>query len=62
MIVTGDVIAQIGKRTNLMKTATGKFGLELRNERGDTLVEWATLEKCKMMNNMFQNKAGKRWT
>ena len=26
------------KRTNPVETATGKFGLELRNERGDTLV------------------------
>ena len=37
--VMGDLNAQIGKRTNPMETATGKFGLELRNERGDTLVE-----------------------
>ena len=25
-----------------METATGKFGLEFKKERGDTLVEWAT--------------------
>ena len=35
-IVMGDFNAQIGKRTNPMETATGKFGLGLRNERGDT--------------------------
>ena len=28
-----------------METVTGKFGLELRNERGDTLVEWETSRK-----------------
>ena len=38
-IVKGDFNAQIGKRTNPVETATGTFGLELRNERGDTLVE-----------------------
>ena len=38
----GDFNVQIGKRTNRMETATGKFGLELRNERGDTMVEWST--------------------
>ena len=38
-IVMGDFNPQIGKRTKAMETATGKFGLELRNERGDTLAE-----------------------
>ena len=56
-IVMGDFNAQIGKRTNTIETATGIFGLELRNERGDTLVEWATLRKYKIMNTMFQKKA-----
>ena len=39
MLVMGDFNAQITKRTNPLETATGKFDLELRNERGDTLVE-----------------------
>ena len=42
-----------------METATGKCGLGLRNERGDTLV---TSRKYKFMNTMFQKKAGRRWT
>ena len=45
-----------------METATGKIGLELRNERGDTLVELATSRKYKNLNTMFQKKAGRRWT
>ena len=45
MIVIGDFGVQIGKRTNPMEMAMGKFGLELRNERGNTLVEWATSRK-----------------
>ena len=61
-IVMGDCNAHIGKRTNLMETATGKCGLGLRNERGDTLVEWATSRKYRIMNTMFQKKAGRRWT
>ena len=40
----------------------GKFGLRLRNERGDTLVEWATSRKYNIMNTVFQKKAGRRWT
>ena len=49
-VAMGDFYAEIGKRTNPMETATGKFGLELRNERGDTLVEWVTPRKDKIMN------------
>ena len=56
-IVMGDFNAQIEKRTNPMEMATGKSGLELRNERGNTLVEWATSRKYKIMNTMFQKKA-----
>jgi len=57
-----DFNAQIGKRTNPLETATSKFGLELRNERGDTLVEWATSRKYKILNTIFQKVAGRRWT
>ena len=44
-----------------MEMATGRFGLGLRNERGNTLVKWATSRKYKIMNTMFQKKAGRRW-
>ena len=53
---------QIGKRRNCIETVKGKFVLELRNERGDTLIEWATPRRYKIMNTMFQEKAGRRWT
>ena len=58
MIMMGDFNAQIGKRTNPMEM--GKFGIELRNERGDTLVEWTTSRKYKILNTMFQKKAERR--
>ena len=32
------------------------------NERGDTLVEWATSKNVKIMNTQFKKKAGRRWT
>ena len=35
-IVIGDFNGQIGKRPNPMESATGRFGLELRKEGGDT--------------------------
>ena len=62
MIAMGDFNAQTGTRTNPMETATGKLGLELRNKRGDALVEWATSRKYNIMNTMFQTKARRGWT
>ena len=51
-IVMGDFNAQIGKRTSPVETAMGKFGFELRNERGDTLVERAASRKSKITNTV----------
>ena len=34
----------------------------MRKERDDTLVEWATSRKYKIMNTMFQKIAGRGWT
>ena len=61
-IVMGDVNAKVGGQTNTSERATGCFGLGQRNERGDTLVEWATSKNFKIMNTQFQKKAGRRWT
>ena len=44
-IMMGDINAQTGIRTKPMETATGKFGLEIKNERDDTLVDSATSRK-----------------
>ena len=60
--MTGDFNAQIGKRTHPMVTAKGKYGLELRNERGDALVGWAPSRKYKIMNTMLLKRAGSRRT
>ena len=58
MIVMGEYFnTQIEKRNNPMKTATCKFVLEMKHERGDTLVELAISRRYKIMNTMFQKKA-----
>ena len=62
MIVMGDFNAEIRKTTYPMETATAKFGFELRNESGDTFVEWARSRKYKSLNTMFKKKTGRRWT
>ena len=56
----GDFNAKFGGQTNISERATGCFGLGLRNERGDTLVEWAATKNFKI--TQFQKKAGRRWT
>ena len=52
-IVMGDFNAKVGGQTNTSARATGCFGLGQRNERGDTLVEWATSKNFKIMNTQF---------
>ena len=49
----GDFNAKIGVQTNTSERATGCFDLGQRNERGDTLVEWATSNNFKTMNTPF---------
>jgi len=45
--------------TNL--TETGKFGLEMKNERDDTLVEWAISRKYKIIYTVFQKKTERKY-
>ena len=61
-IVMGDFNVKVGRHTHTSETAIGCSGLDQRNERGDTLVEWATSKNFKIMNTQFQKKAGRRWT
>ena len=55
-----DFNANVGGQTNTSERVTGCFCLGQRNERGDTLVEWATSNNFKIMNTQFQKKAGRR--
>ena len=52
-IVMEDFNAKVGGQTNTSERATGYVGLVRRNERGDTLVEWATSNNVKIMNTQF---------
>ena len=55
-IMRGDFNTHI-RNKKPMETATGKFGLAVRKERGGTWVEWAISRKY----NILQKKAS-RWT
>ena len=50
-IAMGDFNGKVGGQTNTSERATGCFGLGQRNERGHALVEWATSNNVKIMNN-----------
>ena len=58
----GDFNAKVGGQTHTSERATGCFGLGQRNDRGDTLVEWATSNNLKIMDTQFQKKTGRIWT
>ena len=60
MIGTGYVNAHIGNVA--IEKATGNLRLQFKNERGDTVVKWATSRKYKIKNTMFQKKAGRTGT
>ena len=54
--------AKVVGQTNTSERATTCFDLPQRNERGESLVEWATSTNFKIMNTQLQKKAGSRWT
>ena len=60
MYVTGYWNAKVGK----VNTAglTGNFGLVIRNERGDTMVDFCSRNSLVVMNTMFKQHARKLYT
>ena len=40
----------------------GKFGIGQRNERGEMLVNFSERYNMKIMNSVFQKRAGRKWT
>ena len=58
-----DFSAHIGKRTNSLERATGKFGLELKKRKRRHLGRMGNIKKVQNHEYiMFQKKAGMRWT
>ena len=55
-IVMGDFNAKVRGQTNTPERVAGCFGLGQHNERGYTLVEWATSKNFKIMNTQFQSE------
>ena len=62
IILTGDWNAKIGNDNTDWKSVMGKYGYGDRNERGERLLEFATLHNFFICNTRFQQKSNRKWT
>lgn len=61
-ILCGDFNAKMGKRLNDAEFSLGSHGLEGRNDRGDTLLDFLLQNNLFQMNSFFPKRQNKRWT
>jgi len=61
-ILTGDWNAKIGNDNTDWKSVMGKYGYGDRNERGERLLEFATVHDLYICNTRFQQKPNRKWT
>ena len=62
IILTGDWNAKIGSNNTDWKSVMGKYGYGDRNERGERLLEFATVHNLYICNTRFQHKPNRKWT
>ncbi|CAF3333574.1 unnamed protein product [Rotaria socialis] len=62
VIVTGDWNAKVGSDNTNWELVMCKYRYGNRNERGDRLLEFATLHNLNICNTRFQQKANRKWT
>lgn len=60
-VLCGDFNAKLGTGEEGEKFI-GKFGLGMRNERGERLAEFVEAEQLYIMNSFFKKRLNKRWT
>jgi len=61
-MVLGDFNAKIGMRMKGESAIMGKYGIGIRNERGDRLIEFAASRQLYIANAKFPKKATRKWT
>ncbi|CAF4049065.1 unnamed protein product [Rotaria sp. Silwood2] len=62
LILTGDWNAKVGNDNTGWEAVMGRYGYGTRNERGEHLLEFATLHNLFICNTRFQQKPIRKWT
>ena len=62
IIITGDWNAKIGSDNTDWKSVMGRYGYGDRNERGERLLEFATIHSMYICNTRFEQKPQRKWT
>ena len=62
IVLTGDWNAKIGNDNRDWKTVMERYGYGDRNERGERLLEFATVHNLYVCNSRFQQKPSRKWT
>jgi len=62
IIVTGDFNSKVGTQRKNEEDVLGKFGYGLRNERGESLIQFARSNELFIANSLFQKRPDRKWT
>jgi len=61
-IISGDFNAKMGIKSDETEISLGNFGTGVRNERGQTLLNFLLKNGLSLMNSFFYKKTNRRWT
>lgn len=61
-ILCGDFNAKMGTKSDINEFSMGSFGLEGRNDRGETLLSFLLQNNLFQMNSFFQKRKNRKWT
>lgn len=61
-VIIGDFNAKLGQKTATDPANVGNFGLEVRNQRGQLLLDYFRNEDLFCMNTFFKKPPQRKWT
>ncbi|CAF4610108.1 unnamed protein product, partial [Rotaria sp. Silwood2] len=62
ILMSGDWNAKVGNDNTGWNSVMGRYGFGDRNDRGERLLEFATVHRLFICNTRFQHKADRKWT
>lgn len=60
-VIIGDLNAKLGSRQN-HELSVGTFGIGERNDRGQTVIDWAEFHHLKIFSTFFKKRPSRLWT